>query len=228
MKQFTYLFLDLFTFLGPFALSFDKKVAFYTKFKSLFISISVTALIFIIWDILFTRSGVWGFNPDYLTGLYVYNLPIEEILFFIVVPYACLFIYECCLAYRISFFKERSVERYFYFLAVLILIIGLLNYNKWYTFVTFCGFALFLFISIKKIQNKNEFLSSYIISLIPFLLVNGVLTYLPVVWYNNNENLGIRIISIPIEDTMYGFFLIYLTKLWMDLNKMKRGVGNVL
>lgn len=228
MKQFTYLFLDLFTLLGPLALSFDKKVAFYTKFKSLFVSIFITALLFIIWDILFTQSGVWGFNPEYLTGLYLYNLPVEEVLFFVVVPFACLFIYECCISYKISFFKERSVEKYFYILATLILIIGLVNYNKWYTFVTFCGFAMLLFLSIKRIENKNEFLSSYIISLIPFLIVNGVLTYLPVVWYNNNENLGIRIVSIPIEDTMYGFFLIYLNKLWMDLMQRKKGIVTAL
>ena len=60
--------------------------------------------------------------------------------------------------------------------------------------------------------HRGIFYLSYLIILIPFTLVNGVLTgYMtpdPIVWYNDAENLGIRFLTIPIEDYLY-YFLMY-------------------
>lgn len=221
--SYTYLLLDLLTLAGPLILSFDKKVSYYKKFRFLFPSIVVSGSVFIIWDIIFTHFKIWGFNKLYLSGLFFFNLPIEEVLFFIVVPFACIFIYECCVAYKLSFFKESSIDRYFYLLSAILFIVGIISYNRVYTSVTFIGFSILIAVTVKTLKNKNEFLTSYIISLIPFLVMNGVLTYLPIVWYNHQENLNVRVVSIPLEDTMYGFFLIYLTKLIYDkLQSLKR------
>ena len=61
--------------------------------------------------------------------------------------------------------------------------------------------------------------------LIPFFIVNGILTGTgidePVVWYNNAENLSIRILTIPIEDIFYGFELIILTIYFQELFKIR-------
>lgn len=94
-----YLYLHIFTFLPVFLLSFDKKVHFYKKWKFLFPAIGMVGLFFILWDEYFTKVGVWGFNPDYLMGWYVLDLPVEEMLFFFTVPYACVFTYECLKVY---------------------------------------------------------------------------------------------------------------------------------
>jgi len=88
-----------------------------------------------------------------------------------------------------------------------------MNLGKHYTYITFITLAFVLFLlSISKADYLGRFFVSYIIVLVPFLLVNGILTGSltsePVVWYNDNFNLGLRIFTIPVEDVFYGMLLI--------------------
>ena len=53
----------------PFLFSFHPKLKFYKKWKSLFIAIALTMLIFIPWDIIFTKNGIWGFNDFEIQAL---------------------------------------------------------------------------------------------------------------------------------------------------------------
>ena len=68
---------------------------------------------------------------------------------------------------------------------------------------------------------------AYLVHLIPFLLVNGVLTGAvtnePVVFYNVDEIIGLRIVTIPIEDTIYALtcLLIPITVIEYFLNRKK-------
>ncbi|QCR22914.1 lycopene cyclase domain-containing protein [Pontibacter sp. SGAir0037] len=211
--MYIYLYLNIFTILFPFLLSFDKKVAFYKNWGALFPAILVNAAFFIAWDILFTETGVWGFNPDYLTGIYLYNLPLEEVFFFITVPYACVFIYDVLNAY----ITRDLLEPYTKAIAVLILLtlpfIAIFNIEKIYTSVTFSLLAIMHLVHIRffKMQVLSRFYLAYAVHLVPFLIVNGVLTYLPIVWYNNDYNLNRRIGTIPVEDTMYSMLMLLLT-----------------
>ena len=120
-----YLWVILSAFVGPLVLSFDKKVHFFTYWKSVFIGILIVASVFIAGDELFTQWKVWGFNPNYILGIYFGNLPLEEVLFFIIVPYNCLFIHEVQKAYfpnlKLSFFEFYFIP--FFSLICLLLII---------------------------------------------------------------------------------------------------------
>jgi lycopene cyclase domain-containing protein len=202
-----YLYLILFTLSFPLVLSFDKNVQFVKKWKYFFPAAVLPILIFLVWDYLFTLWGVWGFNAEYLLGIYFLNLPVEEISFFIVVPFACIFIYEC-----LNYYIKRDIFKpYEKLISIPLLLlffsVGLLNTDKLYTSVNFISAGIFLAITYFIIKPKylSRFYFSYLIVLIPFALVNGILTYLPVVWYNNTENLGIRLVSIPVEDLVYNF-----------------------
>lgn len=200
---------------GPIALSFDKKVAFYKKWKYLFLPVSIPALIYIGWDIYFTRMGVWSFNENYITGYKWAGLPIEEILFFFIVPYCCLFIYECIRCYFPRLSNSSVADLILKFLAVVLLITGLVFYQQYYTSWTFVLLAIFIsFIYLlRKYFVKFDalsFLISYLIILVPFLIVNGLLTSIPVVLYNDAENLGIKVYTIPFEDIFYGMLLVMM------------------
>jgi lycopene cyclase domain-containing protein len=79
---------------GPAFLSFSRKLSFYKYPLRLIVSIAFPFFVFVVWDVWATFRGHWGFNPDYIVGFKLINLPIEEILFFIVIPFCALFTWE--------------------------------------------------------------------------------------------------------------------------------------
>ncbi|MEX0636796.1 MAG: lycopene cyclase domain-containing protein [Ferruginibacter sp.] len=200
---------------GPLGLSFDRKVSFYKKWKHLFIAMLLPALLYIIWDIWFTHLGVWSFNATYITGIKLVNLPIEEVLFFFVVPYNCVFIYECIVCYFPNIYNGKTADRILIGMGVLSFIVGILLNNKYYSGYTFILLGLFigllfLFRSYFRSFKTGHFLVAYGVILIPFLVVNGFLTAIPVVQYNDAENIGFRIYTIPFEDIFYGMLLVLM------------------
>lgn len=211
--MYIYLYLNIFTILFPLLLSFDRKVAFYRNWPALLPAIVVNGLFFIVWDSLFTEKGVWGFNDEWLTGIYIANLPLEEVLFFITVPYACVFIYDVLNAYITKDLLQPYAKTIAFMLIMVLPVIAVFNMERWYTSVTFMLLAILHLVHLRFFDTRylGRFYLAYIVHLVPFLLVNGVLTYLPIVWYNNDYNLGLRIVSIPIEDSMYSMLMLLLT-----------------
>lgn len=221
--HYTYLLLDFISVLFPFLLSFDKKVAFYKSWKYLFPSMFITGAFFILWDILFTAKGVWGFNPEYITGIHLFNLPIEEVLFFICVPYSCVFIYAVLCAY-----VKRDVigcaKPISFVIIIISLVLSIVYFDRTYTIVNagICCFLVLFAAYIYKFKDLGRFYLAYFISLIPFLICNGLLTSLPIVTYNNEENMAIRIQTIPVEDVFYCLSLILSSVLLMDFFKNRK------
>jgi lycopene cyclase domain-containing protein len=217
MEKLVYLGLMAGSLLFPLILSFDKKVHFYTRWKHLFPAIFITLAVFIVWDVFFTLNGIWSFNKDYVTGFFILHLPFEEWLFFIIVPYASMFIYEVVIAYwgnRLH--APRFGLAITLLLGLFFLLLALLNLGKTYTVVAALFALLFIIIQLVLKSYKRYmtvFYVSFLICLIPKFIVNGVLTRLPVVSYNDLENLGVRINSIPVDDFIYffGMFLMNIT-----------------
>jgi len=224
-----YLLIDFFTIFVPIIFSFHPKINFYKNFKPFFISNILTASLFLIWDVIFTKIGVWSFNPDYVLGIYLYNLPIEEILFFVCIPFSCVFTYHCLNLFFLIQWKPKTENIFVLSFSTLLIIVGIYSYSKLYTIVTF--FSLGILLLVLKYYVKINWLAKlviiYPILIIPFFIVNGLLTGSgldqPVVKYNNMENLGIRLFTIPVEDVFYGFELILLNIFLYEYFKTKFG-----
>ncbi len=212
--HYLYLLIDILIISFPLGGSFYKPISFYRNWKYLIPSFLIVMLLFIPWDVAFTNMGVWGFNPDYLAGIYLWNLPIEEWLFFILVPYSCVFIYESVNNLSSWDLSPGTTRRISLTLMMALTVLLMFFWNHWYTGVTF--FLNLVFIGLAQFVFKWKFLGrlyiAYAFCLIPFFMSNGVLTGFgleePIVWYNDEENMGLRMITIPVEDTFYGFLLI--------------------
>jgi len=214
-----YLLVDIFTVIIPLLFSFHPTIKFYKSWNAFFMAAVLVAVLFIIWDAIFTHYGVWNFNPKYIIGLYIFQLPVEELLFFICIPFSCVFTYYCLNKFYNLAWKPKWEKIFCILLSIFLLLTGLLYQHKLYTSVTFISTAVVCLLSIFvfKINWFGKAASVYALLLIPFLIVNGILTGTglpqPVVRYNNSENLGIRLLTIPVEDIFYGFELFLLNLL---------------
>jgi len=224
-----YFLLLFLSILFPFLLSFDRKLQFYRRWKFLLPAIFTVSLGYILFDILFAQQGIWGFNPVYHSGIMAVNLPLEEILFFIFIPYASIFLHETLVFY---FPRLKTGKKFTPGLSILLILSGviliILYPEKTYTVFT-CSLLISSLITACFFYPEilSRFYLTFIAILVPFIAVNSVLTGSmidgEVVWYNPEENLGIRLFTIPVEDFSYGFSLILFNLLLAEKLKMMFG-----
>lgn len=206
----------------PFIYSFHPRLQLHKKFHWLLLSLLLTMGVFIPWDIVFTVNGIWGFNPDYFLDTEILDLPLEEWLFFICIPFACVFTHYALLIYFPKMkLNIANTKRLAIGLITVLSIVTLFNLDKWYTLVNF-SLAIPLTLIVLKYNSKllQHFLLTFLVMLIPFFIVNGVLTGSwivdQVVWYNDTENLGLRISTIPIEDGIYAYSMILMNLFFFE------------
>jgi hypothetical protein len=164
-------------------------------------SAGITSFIYIVWDILFTKNNFWKFNDIYILKYKFIHLPIEEYMFFMVVPYASLFIYECIKNYypNLNVGGKSTWKIILVFSTVMLLF----NIDKWYTAITFGLLTIILLVAITlntRLFNSicNHLFASWVICLLPMSYVNGILTGKPILIYNDTENCTARVGTIPL------------------------------
>ena len=235
MQNYYYIALDICSFLIPFLFSFEKKWMNFIRFwKPFFSAIILVGLFFIIWDIYFAFENVWGFNNEYLIGIRWFKLPLEEWLFFLLIPYASNFIH-----YSLEYFfpKLELSKNITQSITIVLFVVSLgvftWNLDKIYTAASFGLFALLmLFQMLFQWKYARRFYLSFIVIYIPFFFVNSALTGSysdnSVVFYNDAENLGIRIGTMPLEDSFYCFSMLYGSVLLFEFLRKKWNYSQTL
>jgi lycopene cyclase domain-containing protein len=212
LGTYTYLALMLFTLAGPLSRSFEPKIQYYKKWYALFPAMLLTNAYFIPWDVWFERIGVWWFSDEYTLGYRIFNLPIEEWMFFFLVPFACVFIYECTNYFIKKDYLGPHAKKITAALMIIALVFSAVFSDRMYTLVNSLSAAalLGLHLFVFKAKWLGRFYIGFVVSLIPFFLINGVLTAIPIVFYDNAQNMALRMGTIPVEDSIYCLTLLLL------------------
>ncbi len=221
-----YLLFNLFILAGPVVFSFDEKVRFVSYWRQALISIILVAIPFILWDSLVVHKH-WWFNPQHTLSFRVLGLPLGEILFFISVPFACLFVWQILVT-----FHEKEMIRFkgiIYAIAFLLAVAAVyfLIHHKIYTGLV-CGVLVFTVIIDTFFRQYILFQrrSGWFLLLVTgFIFVfNGYLTARPLVLYGERFMSGLRIWTIPIEDFGYGYSLVLLSVILYEYIKERQNV----
>lgn len=225
--KFEYLIFNLIVISGPFLIGRTRRFDFRPDESFAQKAVFISALPFLVWDAL-VAGRHWFFNAQYVTGVYFWGLPLEEILFFFTVPYACLFTWSM-IGKFLSPKKELRVSSINYFLMAPVLpAIYLLMIGLEYTALALINLAIVAVLDLvlkTRLYLNGNFYLLLGLTIIFTLIFNGYLTARPVVTYGMDFQTGWRIFTIPAEDFIYGISLISLnTIIFEKLKKNKRGV----
>jgi lycopene cyclase domain-containing protein len=103
VNHLTYLGVLAFILIGTGWLEVVLRTRVYARWRRLLLTLLPVVVVFVVWDLYAIAAGHWWFDPEQTTGIvFPGGIPIEEILFFVVVPLAALLTLEAV----------RSVKRW--------------------------------------------------------------------------------------------------------------------
>jgi lycopene cyclase domain-containing protein len=189
-----------------------KTIVFFTEFKYMLPAIFFSGAIFILFNHRLQETGIISFNPAFLSGKFLFNLPVEEWFFLLIIS---LFSFSVYILITELF---PNFERPNLFLVISVVLLLGFGFGTWHFRQKLIPFFIFFLLSIylgytifrnRFKMHLTKFYISYAIAVIPYFLVRGLLFSLPVIFYNKDYTTGIRIFNAPVEEFGY-FFLLML------------------
>jgi len=190
-----------------------KSIVFIMEFKYMLPAVIFSGTIFIMLNIRFLQAGIISYNENFLIGKNILNLPLEEWLFLLVIS---LFAFSVYILVNVKFEKFEK-PNLFYIISILLLV-GF-AYEAWFSRQKLVPFFMFFLLAIyfgytllrKRFKpHLTKFYISYFIVVVPFFLIKILLNILPVILYNNDFTLGIRLIGVPVEQFANLFLLMLI------------------
>jgi len=101
MERFTYLGVLAFIFIGSAWLEVALRTRVLRRWRRLLLSLAIPFAIFVAWDIWALATGHWSIDPDRTVGWNLFDIiPVEELIFFVVVPLASILSLEAVRSVR--------------------------------------------------------------------------------------------------------------------------------
>jgi len=206
--RFEYLLFDALVLLPPLLTGLLVRSPLRRRLPTLFKAVLLVALPFVAWDAA-VEGRHWWFNPRFISGLKLFGLPVEEVLFFIAVPFACVFLWET------AFHGEKARPRWSW-VQYAVLGCALLSGFAWAVGKEYTAFALGalslsalldLALGTGLYASPRFWALQVAVAGLGFVF-NGYLTSRPVVEYGPEYFLGVRIWTVPLEDFFYGAALV--------------------
>lgn len=95
MRHLAYVGMLAFCLLGTLPLELWLKVGVYRRWRRLLLTLLPVVAVFVVWDLYAIAAGHWTFDPAQTLGVDLPGgLPVEELLFFVVVPICSVLAYE--------------------------------------------------------------------------------------------------------------------------------------
>ncbi len=100
MKQLAYVIVLAFCLIGTAPLEVVLKTRVYARWRRLLLTLLPVVVVFVVWDVLAIRAGHWDYDPAQVTGIELGGLPLEELLFFLVIPVCAILTLEAVRAVK--------------------------------------------------------------------------------------------------------------------------------
>lgn len=100
MERLSYVAVLAFCLVGTAWLEVVLRTRVYQRWRRLMLSVLPAVIVFVIWDLYAIAHGHWTFDPERTTGIFLGSLPLDELLFFIVIPICAVLSFEAVRAVK--------------------------------------------------------------------------------------------------------------------------------
>lgn len=90
-------------------LEFVLRARVYRRWRRLLLALTPVVVLFVIWDVVGIYRDHWHYSERFTTGIMLGVMPLEELVFFIVIPICGLLTYEA-VGFCLSLLKRKDAD----------------------------------------------------------------------------------------------------------------------